>query len=286
MTAVDTFPSPTTSIPPRRVSPWLVVGAVVGAAMIVLSAASFAGLLSRHTDSVAVVAPAAARLVVHSTSGNVTVTGADRDDIAGTAQRTWSFVQPTITSEHVGDTVELRVDCGWSFVGYCDAAFDLQVPAGTAVDLHTSSGDVAASGLRADATLTTDSGRVSATDVVGSVQAGTSSGDVVLSGVTGDLDLRLSSGSVEVADSAAAHVTARTSSGDVRLDLRSDAEAIDAHTSSGQVAIKLPDTPSVAYRLDLRTGSGSTSGEVRTDPDSPRTITATSSSGNVSVGYR
>ncbi len=285
-TTVDTAPPTATGAPAGRGNAWLVVGAVLGAVLVAMSAASFAGMVSRHADSVAVVAPAAARLVVHSTSGNVTVTGADRDDIAGTARRTWSFTRPTITTERVGDAVELRVDCGWAFTGYCDAAFDLQVPVGTAVDLHTSSGDVAASGLHGDATLTTDSGRVSATDVVGRVAAGTSSGDIALSAVTGDLDLRVDSGNVDAVDSAAAHVTARTSSGDVRLDLRDDAETIDAGTASGQVAIRLPDTAGVAYRIDLRTGSGVTSSEVRSDPASPRTVTATTSSGDVSVAYR
>lgn len=285
-TTVDTAPPATAGAPTRRGNAWLVAGAVLGAVLVAMSAMSFAGMVSRHADSVAVTTPAAARLVVHSTSGNVTVTGADRDDIAGTARRTWSFARPTITTDRVGDTVELRVDCGWAFTGYCDATFDLQVPAGTAVDLHTSSGDVAVSGLRGDATLATDSGRVSATDVVGRVAAGTGSGDIALSSVTGDLDLRVDSGNVDAVDSAAAHVTARTSSGDVRLDLRDDAEAIDARSSSGQVAIRLPDTAGVAYRLDLRTSSGGTAGEVRSDPDSPRTITGTTSSGDVSVAYR
>ena len=230
--------------------------------------------------------PAGAKLVVHSSSGSVTVTAGSGDEITGTAQREWSFRQPQIVSEKVGDAVELRADCGFNFVGFCDAAFDLQVPAGTVVDLHTSSGDLSATGLRADATLSADSGHIAVSDVAGRVAAHTSSGDIAINRVTGDLDLGGSSGTIDVADSDAAHVTAHTSSGDVGLDLRGDAETVDAHTSSGQVSVRLPDTAGVAYRLDLGTSSGRTSGEVRTDPSSPRTVTATTSSGDVSVVYR
>jgi hypothetical protein len=254
--------------------------------MILQAAASFAGLLARHIDTISIAAPAAHRLVVHSSSGNVTVTGTSRDDIAGTAKRTWSFVQPKVTTTHVGDAVELSVSCGWNISGYCGASFDLQVPAGTAVDLETSSGDVTATGLHADATLRTSSGNASATGVTGNVTAHSSSGDVTATGVTGTLSLDTDSGTIAVSDSAAPRVDASTSSGDVRIDLAADSEAIDARTSSGGVAIRLPDTAGVAYRLDLHTDSGTTSGQVRTDPSSSRTITASTSSGDVSVAYR
>lgn len=287
MTAtIDTPPvAPAPPAPRRPAHAWFVVGAVLGGLMILQAAVSFAGLLARHIDTISIAAPAAHRLVVHSSSGNVTVTGTDRTDIAGTARRTWSFAQPQITTKHVGDTLELGVSCGWNISGYCGASFDLQVPAGTTVELHTSSGDVVATGLRADATLSADSGRVSATDVVGTVTAGTSSGDVVIRNVTGDLALSADSGHVDVADASASRVTAHSSSGDIDLALAADPQTVDAHADSGHVAVLLPDTAGVAYKLDLHADSGTTSGQVRTDPSSPRTITASTSSGDVSVAY-
>lgn len=285
MTAIDTAP-PVAPVAPRRVSPWLVVGAVLGALMILQAAVSFVGLLVRQSDTVAVSAPAATTLVVRSSSGTITVTGTARDDIAGTAHRTWSFRQPQIVTERHGDTVELSAGCGFNLAGYCDAAFDLQVPAGTTVELRGSSGDLSATGLRGDVTLTTSSGRLAVSDVVGDVAAHTSSGDLAIAGVTGDLDLGASSGTIDVTDADAAHVTAGNSSGDIRLDLGGDPEAVDARTSSGGIAIRLPDSGDVAYRLDLHTSSGRTSGEVRTDPNSPRTISGRTSSGDVSVTYR
>ena len=164
--------------------------------------------------------------------------------------------------------------------------FGLTVPAGTAVELSDGSGDVTATGLRADATLSTDSGMITATDVVGDVRARTGSGDIALSRVTGSLDLGADSGMVDVADASATQVTARTGSGDIHLGLSADPGTVDARADSGHVTVGLPDTAGVAYRLDLNAGSGLTSARVRTDPDSPRSVTVRTGSGDISVGYR
>lgn len=282
-TTTDAAPARTA---PRRANGWLVAGAVLGALMTALGAVSFAGLVVRHTDTVAIELATVPRLVVHVGSGNVTVTGADTADIAATAKRTWSFAEPKIVTTERDGLVELGIDCGWVHAGYCDAAIELRVPRGTAVELRGSSGDVAVSGLRAPVTLTTDSGRVAVADVVGDVRAHADSGDVAVTDVTGDLDLSVDSGGIAVADAVAARVKARASSGDVRLDLREDPESVDARASSGAIAIRLPDSAGVAYLLDLHASSGSTSAQVRTDPASPRTITARTGSGDVEVAYR
>lgn len=58
-----------------------------------------------------------------------------------------------------------------------------------------------------------------------------------------------------------------------------------ARTASGDVRVLVPGSPGVASLLDLRSGSGRILGDVGTDPDSPRTITAAATSGNVEVAY-
>jgi hypothetical protein len=52
------------------------------------------------------------------------------------------------------------------------------------------------------------------------------------------------------------------------------------------VRVSVPDVAGVAWRVDADSSAGSTTVEVRTDPSSDRTITARSSAGSVSVGYR
>ncbi|MCL2464530.1 MAG: DUF4097 family beta strand repeat-containing protein [Micrococcales bacterium] len=343
MTVTDTRPpAAPAAAPHRRHRAWAVVGVLLGAVMIVAAGLSVAALLARHEDTVHLSLPATSHLVLNVNAGDVTVTGGAGDTIVGTAHRTWSFRQPSLVQSRDGDTVTLSVDCRGSFTGYCDASFDIQVPASAAVTAHTGSGMVTATGLSGDASLstgsgditvrnttgaldlTTGSGMINASDVTapritardssgditvrnttgtldlttgsgminasnvtaGSITARNSSGDVRLTGVTGELNLTTGSGMITVTDSSANQVTAHDSSGDIRLDLTTDPQTVDAQTSSGQIAVAVPNTPGVAYRLTMHTNSGLTSGQIRTDPAAARSITATNGSGDVTVRYR
>ncbi len=290
MTTTLTPPPVPAPVAPRRgTSPWLVVGAIVGALMVLQSGVSAGALLvsrlDSHSDTQAIDLPAAPRLVVSLGSGSVTITGTDTDRIGGTAARNWSYVEPQVETSREGDAARIGVDCTWSFTGYCTVDIELSVPEGTVVDLRSSSGDLTVAGLRAGATLSADSGRVSATDVVGDVSAESDSGDIRLGGVTGNVVARAESGRIEVTDTAAQHVEARSESGDIRIELTDDPQSVDARASSGSIAIRVPDTARVAYALDLRTSSGETATGVRTDPSSSRTIRAHTSSGDVEVTY-
>ena len=71
--------------------------------------------------------------------------------------------------------------------GPCDAEIVLHVPVGTAVDVHSSSGDIVASGVGGSLVLDTDSGDVTAIGVTGSADLRTASGDVNLRGGSGEV---------------------------------------------------------------------------------------------------
>ncbi len=286
MTTTLTPPPVPAPVAPRRgTSPWLVVGAIVGAVMVFQAAVSLGALLVTHRDTQTIDAAGAPRLVVAVGSGDVTITGTDGDRIAGTAARHWSYVEPKLEVAEKDDAVHVSVGCTWYTSGFCSADIELSVPEGTVVDLRSSSGDLTVAGLRAGATLSADSGRVSATDVVGDVSAESDSGNLRLTGVTGNVIAHADSGRIEVTDTAARQVEARSSSGDIRIQLTDDPQSVDARTSSGSIAIRVPDTARVAYALDLRTSSGETATGVRTDPSSSRTIRAHTSSGDVEVTY-
>lgn len=173
------------------------------------------------------------------------------------------------------------------------ADFRLEVPAGLAVVVKNSIGEVDSRGVAGDQTLDTSSGPITVRDGrgelvadtgsgdvdvedhAGSVHADTGSGDVTLtrvrgdrlSGDTGSGDVTLvdCAGSVD-ADTGSGNVVARnlvagralradTGSGDVRIegDL-SAVRRLDIDTGSGDVALRLTGTPSV--RLTISTGSG------------------------------
>lgn len=286
MTTTLTPPQAPAPVAPRgRTSPWLVVGAIVGALMVAQAALSLGALLVTHRDTQSVDLPAAPRLVVSVGSGNVTVVGTGGDRITGTAERRWSYAEPALEISEQDDATHMGVGCAWYSSGYCSVDLDLEVPEGTVVDLRSGSGNLTVTGLRAGATLNADSGRVSVSDVTGDVTVDNDSGDISLARVTGDVVVHADSGRIDVTGTAARHVEARSSSGDIRLELIDDPETVDARGSSGHIAIRLPDTPGVAYALDLSTSSGDTETGVRTDPASPRTVKAHTSSGDVEVTY-
>ena len=85
------------------------------------------------------------------------------------------------------------------------------------------------------------------------VTAKTGSGDVRLDGALGTVALQTGSGDVD-ADLAAQSLTARTGSGDMKLRLETAPSQLTANSGSGDVDIRVPDGQS--YVLDTHTGSG------------------------------
>jgi hypothetical protein len=276
--------------PRRRPSAWLVVGLVLAVLFLAQGAAWAFAIIGQQTDSLSQSRPAQSELVIRLSSGNVRVTADPSATQASTlyldAERHWSQTRPEIVWKQVDMSVmSLTVRCGPTLVGWCSADLDLRVPEGTKVRVDDDSGDVFAQGLK-DVTLHTDSGRASGEELAGQSELKTGSGDVSLKGGTGDYELTTDSGDIDVVDTAATHLITETDSGSIRIDLASDPERAFATTDSGDITISLPDTPGVAYQLFVTADSGSTSREIRTDPDAQRSVTAKSGSGDVTVAYR
>lgn len=92
---------------------------------------------------------------------------------------------------------------------------ELVVPADLALDLETTTGDIAASGPFTSALLATGYGDVRVSEVAGSVQARSSSGDVELSDVGGAVEATTSYGDVTLRACRGARIVGKSSSGDV-----------------------------------------------------------------------
>jgi hypothetical protein len=284
-TVMDTPPQ-AAAARPRSMNPWLIVGVVLAVPAILSTALSIGAVIGRHSDTVTRQVAAGPRLVVRVNSGDVHVTGGDGRTIEITARRSWAYAEPHLSTSRNGDTVEVRVDCGWSVSGWCTADLELRVPAATELVVDGDSGDLSAGGLLRPVRLSSDSGSVTARDIIGDVTLDTDSGRVEANDVRGNLVLATDSGDVEVGRGAGDRVSAHTDSGSVRIDLVADAGTVDASTDSGRVDVRLPNTSGVAYLLKLSTDYGTVSGQVRTDPASSRSITADSDSGDVTVAYR
>jgi hypothetical protein len=149
-------------------------------------------------------------------------------------------------SEHQdGDKVELSVhipnQSGVHFhIDWHDrrVRVEVQVPADTALDLHSSDGHINVDGTNAGARIDTSDGPIEVRNFSGSIRARTSDGHITVDGVLNEVYLHSGDGRVEL--------TARQGSTMDRDWL--------IHTGDGRVEVKLPE--SFAAELFAHTGDG------------------------------
>ncbi len=104
-------------------------------------------------------------------------------------------------------------------------------------------------------------------------------------GVPASLDVRIDAddGSIVGADLRSANVDARTGDGRVELTFVAAPTSVVATSGDGSVTVVVPDDEST-YRLDVHTADGNISTEqVRSDPDSERSLTLRSGDGNITA---
>jgi len=176
---------------------------------------------------------------------------------------------PTRDVEQRAGALHLSSSCTFFLGGNCDVDYEIAVPAGTAIRVDATAGDVTAEDLRSSMPVELES----------------SAGDVRVTDVTApELLLSSSAGDVEATGVRAGRVTADSSAGDVSLSLRAAPARVDADSSAGDVEIVVPDE---VYRVDASSSAGDVdSRRVRTDPASSRVIRARSSAGDVTVEAR
>jgi len=135
-------------------------------------------------------------------------------------------------------------------------AITVRLPAGSELDLHTASADVAVQGPVGEARIHTASGAIRVDHVRGASDLKTASGSVRIGAADGVVGFQSASGSLHV-DRAGAGCSAKTASGSVTVGL-TDGD-IAANTVSGRIDV------GEAHRgaLDLRATSGSVGVGVR-----------------------
>jgi DUF4097 and DUF4098 domain-containing protein YvlB len=246
--------------------PVLVV--LIGMAIVLLVAGGGWALswATSNTDTSTRTMPAASTIEIEShRSGDVEVVGSDRSDIRlTTKERSSVFGRPHSRVDFSGQRLRLDGHCSefelWGSDAACGISYRLEVPRGTSVKLVANSGDVRAEHLAGTADLRTRSGDVHALDVAG---------DLRLETISGDVD----------ADAASSAIDATTTSGDVHVRA-SNPTRVRAQTVSGDVHVSVPDR---TYAVRTHEVSGDDHVDVRRDDDAPRTIEASTTSGDVHV---
>ncbi len=128
------------------------------------------------------------------------------------------------------------------------------------------------------------SGTIKVSDVAEVGKLATTSGDIEVHGGGGEMTLHATSGDIEASALTATKVEAKATSGKVELTFAAAPTDVRAQGSSGDITVLVPEGVE-AYKVDTDTSSGDEHMELRTDPAATRTITAKTSSGDVSVEY-
>ncbi|ABY23124.1 conserved hypothetical protein [Renibacterium salmoninarum ATCC 33209] len=115
----------------------------------------------------------------------------------------------------------------------------ISVPATTAIDAGTVSGDGLVQGINGRVKVSLVSGSVISDSTQGSVAANTVSGEVIVRDHQGDLSLNSVSGEM-TASGALSSVKTNTGTGDVTLDCLGPIQKISSNSVSGDLLIRLP----------------------------------------------
>jgi DUF4097 and DUF4098 domain-containing protein YvlB len=131
--------------------------------------------------------------------------------------------------------------------------------------------------------VSTDGGNATITGTTGEVTVSSGGGDLTASHDAGTLTLSTNGGNINGTALTAARVTATTSGGDIQIQFTTVPRNVTVHTDGGNVTIIVPRGPT-EYKVSAHSDGGTVTDNTLTiSPNSPNTITASSSGGDVTI---
>ena len=265
---------------------FLVVGGLLALMFLVWAVCGVAGWTlgtATHREHRVIPGPVAAVRIDGSGHDSVVVAAGDGERVTVDSVARGTFRAPHLEIGVNGASIHVAGGCGHVWLGHCHASVTVRVPPGTAVEVDSGVGDVAASGLSGPVRLRSGAGDVSASELTGPAELHTGSGDVDAHDLTGTARLASDSGDVEGDGLSGAATHASSGSGDVDLLFSSAPAGVDAESGSGDVALLVP--RGTAYAVDAGTSSGDRTVGVDTSPRSGHSLRARTGSGDVTVEY-
>lgn len=240
---------PTTPVPPdssgARVA-WIVVGSLLLTATLLWGTFNVVQLLAHEerTEITSLPADGVSVLDIATDEGSIRVVPSTDGTITVTEEISEGLEAPSRSVEVLGDRLVVRASCSEWRSMWCSVDVIVAAPS-----------DVA-------------------------VVARSDDGSVVVVGVQGSLELDSDNGSVRADGVTSADVVATTDNGSVSLVFDRAPTRVLADSDNGSVEIVVPDDGE-AYAVRVATGNGSEQIQLPTDPSSTRSITATTSNGDV-----
>ncbi|OOC53898.1 MULTISPECIES: DUF4097 family beta strand repeat-containing protein [Nocardiopsis] len=220
-----------------RVGPWLLLGAVLVAALVVATAFSVLGSVGvDHGDRSDTYDAPQSMEIENSTGGDVTLTGGDEGVRLDRTLRGTPLTEPEEDIETSGDALQVEALClGVPFLGGCRVDYEVAVPEGTAVTVETVSGRISVENVHGELNLTSTSGQVRVDDTSGDVTAESTSGRIDVTGARGSLVAETTSGRI-TAEGEGESLQASSTSGHVDVS-GFDARTVTAESTSGGVQV-------------------------------------------------
>ena len=221
----------------------------------ILLCGALAGVQARADGQVATItrtfkAPSGGLLKVYLSTGNIRVTGRDRDEVVVRMMGVGDDEKDQVHIGMQGTTISVESDASGD--DESDVSAEIDVPTHFDADIQTSDGNIEIGGTltgtvrgttaggnlvlgniggRID--LTTSGGNVDAGDLRGDVSLGTSGGDIRMGSVTGDADVSTSGGDIILKD-VGKRLRAKTAGGNVTI--RNISGTADVSTAGGNVS--------------------------------------------------
>lgn len=219
------------------------------------------------------------RFVLDTDNGSVTVTGTANAGARVVVTSNRDDMESLFEFNFEGSASEARVTArrrdreGWHMRNV-SMHFEVEVPAETRTEIHSSGGGLKLFGLRGDAQLKTSGGSIEVSGLNGRLEAETSGGGIHLREVAGNTRVETSGGGIEL-ESVDGSVRAHTSGGPIRIDRVTG--SLEAKTSGGSVHANFG--KGNFHGGDLETSGGSI--EVAVDPSANLEVDASTSGGSV-----
>ncbi len=223
----------------------IVIAGGLLASTVLLSSCGLAGLGGpSNQDTVSYeVTDKVARLHVESGAGDTVITETGGSAIRVVETLQWRGDKPNAEHSVDGDTLFVRYECAQDWGG-CSVNYKIEIPKGLQVDAETGSGDI------------------------------------TLRSLTGPLNVTAGSGDVDASGLAGKKVVAEAGSGNIELKYTTAPDIAELKAGSGDVTLRVPEG---SYDVKTEVGSGDTAVTVGNDPASPRKLSLTTGSGNISV---
>jgi hypothetical protein len=260
----------------------LAIGVPVCLACVLAIVFSLAGSLGRGSFPVRYPLPSGVATASVSTSGGSLSLRSAPGQGGFTGTAFYSLVRPHLTENFTAGQVAIGYRCVVP-TGDCGLNGTLSVPTGMPVSADTGGGNVTASGLSGQVTISTDGGALTASGLTGDLTLRTGGGNISATTLTGpQLTANTAGGDLTATSVTTPQVIANTGGGNLEIVFTTVPRDVQVHSAGGEVTIVVP-PGSTYYHVTTTPNGGTPSVNVPTNASSPNQITVTSGGGSITI---